>query len=71
MLLFSKFLSLITFGNTEQMYALCFHLYLFFKQLTTAELAILQGFENETWPKQIYTEIWLLVSIPLVLFLWN
>jgi hypothetical protein len=53
------------------MYALCFHLYLFFKQLTTAELAILQGFENETWPKQIYTEIWLLVSIPLVLFLWN
>ena len=72
MLLFSKWLSLITFGNTEQMYSfMLLSIVLLFKHLTTAELAILQGLRKMRLlaKANLYGNIGgLLVSIPLYYF---
>lgn len=72
MLLFSNWLSLITFGNTEQMYSfVLLSIVLLFRQLTTAELAILQGLRKMRFlaKANLYGNIvGLLVSFPLYYF---
>lgn len=69
MLLLSNWLSLITFGNTEQMHSfMLLSIVLLFKQLTTVELAILQGLRKMRFlaKANLYGNICgLLVSVPL------
>ena len=69
MLLFSNWLSLITFGNSDQMYSfMLLSLVLFFRQLTVSELAILQGLRKMRFlaKANLYGNIsGLLVSVPL------
>ena len=72
MLLFSNWLSVITFGNTEQMYSfMLLSMVLLFKQLTVTELAILQGLRKMRFlaKANLYGNIvGLLVSVPLYYF---
>ena len=72
MLLFSNWLSLITFGNSDQMYSfMLLSLVLFFRQLTVSELAILQGLRKMRFlaKANLYGNIsGLLVSVPLYYF---
>jgi O-antigen/teichoic acid export membrane protein len=69
---FSKWLSIITFGNSEQMYAFIFlSITLLFKQLTTGDLAILQGLRKMRFlaKANLYGNIFgLLFSIPMYYF---
>ena len=71
-LLFSNWLSLITFGNTDQMHSfMLLSLVLLFRQLTVAELAILQGLRKMRFlaKANLYGNIFgLLLSVPLYYF---
>ena len=68
-LLFSNWLSLITFGNTDQMLSfMLLSIVLLFRQLTVAELAILQGLRKMRFlaKANLYGNICgLLLSVPL------
>ena len=72
MLLFSNWLSIITFGNTEQVYSfMLLSMVLLFKQLSVAELAILQGLRKMRFlaKANLYGNILgLFVSVPLYYF---
>lgn len=69
---FSHWLSIITFGNSDQMYAFVFlSITLLFKQLTTGELAILQGLRKMRFLAKANLNgnlFGLLFSIPLYYF---
>ncbi|WP_426091563.1 oligosaccharide flippase family protein [Flavobacterium sp. DSR3-2] len=71
-MIFSSWLSIITFGNSDQMYAFVFlSITLLFKQLTTGELAVLQGLRKMRFlaKANLYGNIFgLLLSIPLYYF---
>lgn len=71
-IVFSKWLSLFTFGNTNQMYSFIFlSITLLFKQITSGQLIILQGLRKMRLLAQanLYGNLFgLLFSIPLYYF---
>ncbi|RUT71679.1 O-antigen translocase [Flavobacterium cupreum] len=72
-ILFSKWLSIFTFGNTNQMYSFIFlSITLLFKQITSGQLIILQGLRRIRLlaKANLYGNLFgLLFSIPLYFFL--
>ncbi|MBS7230819.1 O-antigen translocase [Flavobacterium psychroterrae] len=71
-LIFSKWLSIFTFGNSDQMYSFIFlSVTLLFKQLTSGQLIILQGLRKIKFlaKANLYGNLFgLLFSIPLYVF---
>lgn len=69
---FSNWLSIITFGNSDQIYAFVFlSITVLFKQLTTGELVVLQGLRRMRFlaKANLYGNVFgLLFSIPLYYF---
>ena len=71
-MVFSSWLSIVTFGNSNQTYAFVFlSITVLFKQLTTGELAVLQGLRKMRFlaKANLYGNVFgLLFSIPLYYF---